>query len=62
MYRIAEPVSGSICTPEGDVDFDLKAGEHQPKDDRDHAVMAWLVSIGAAEPVTTRPRRSTKED
>lgn len=61
MFRISEPVKGSVCTPSGVVDFDVDAGEHTPQPGQE-PVFAFLVSIGAAETVQPRPRRSTKEN
>lgn len=62
MFRISEPVKGSVCTPSGVVEFDLDAGEHAPTDEGERVALAFLVSIGAAETVQPRPRRSTKEN
>ena len=62
MFHVPVPISGSVCTPTGEVDFDLEAGQFSPSGDDEAAVAAFLVSIGAAEPVNPRPRRSTKEN
>lgn len=64
MYETTKPVSGSICTPHGEVDFEFTAGEHTPKNADEQLALEHLVSIGAAERTESkpRPRRSTKQE
>lgn len=63
MFVIAEPASCSVCTPQGEIDFTFKPGEHTPKTPDEQIALEFLAQIGVAtvQATKSRPRRSTKQ-
>lgn len=61
-FKVPETVHVELCTPDGVVAAEFTAGEHTPTTPDDEYALSVLAQIGAAEPIKSRPRRSSKED